>query len=158
MPNETSTAAGAEAIARKWANRETAPRDHMPEVREWETEEAVRDMIKTADLDQRQFVEEVNRRKNLTHGVSAERFIEKYPWNPTGDMGLLIPFGAHVDGHGREVTPDQERAMGEFTDQHRYTSGGTEAYYRADFDRQFPGLNYDDLPEDFRKRLLDGDL
>ncbi len=85
----TDTRANAEAVARMWAEGQIAPRDVDPRVREWETEEAVREAIKHGDLHQKQFVEEINRRRDIStmqYQGDAPRFVDHFP--------LILPANA----------------------------------------------------------------
>lgn len=70
----------AEALARKWKDGEVSPEDFNPAITEWKTEAAVRALVKTGDLHQKQVVEEVQRRQRAGYFDNDQRhFVDKHP-------------------------------------------------------------------------------
>jgi hypothetical protein len=127
----TATAAGAEAVASKWAANMIAPEDVMPEVKEWKTEEAVRAMVKTGDLHQAQVVEEVQRRKATGYFTKKpERFVDRHPWKAL-EGGLLVPPGTRVSSSG-EILPDQDPDEIQWLRKKLFEDATGEDYDRAD--------------------------
>lgn len=110
----TSTMAGADAMARKIASKSIAYEDVNPEVKEWKLESAVREAVKAGDLHQDQFLDELERRKDIgIPGRTPRNFTDQHPWRAI-DGGLLVPFGTSVspmgdtsgDASGDEEEPD----------------------------------------------------
>jgi hypothetical protein len=103
----TETRAGAEAVASKWAASMIAPEDVMPAVKEWKTEEAVRDLVKHGELHQQQVYEEVQRRRQTGYfDRPSPRFQDLYP-RKAAEGGLLVPPGTRVSGDG-QILPDPD--------------------------------------------------
>ena len=70
----------AEALARKWQSGEVLPEDFNPEIVVWKTEEAIRELVKTGDLHQKQVVDEIQRRRRAGYfDNEQEHFVEKFP-------------------------------------------------------------------------------
>lgn len=69
----------ADALAAAWANNEIAPEDLDPRIAEWKSEKAVRDLVKTGDLHQKQVQDEIERRRNAGEfNKETEAFIDKF--------------------------------------------------------------------------------
>lgn len=69
----------ANALAHRWATGQVAPEDFDPSIKEWKLEKTVRELVKTGDLDQRQVVEEVQRRARAGYfSETTEPFEDKF--------------------------------------------------------------------------------
>lgn len=75
----------------------------MPEVANWATEKAVREMARTGDIHQRQVIAEIERRQDVLAGNQrTPRFVDSDPWKGV-EGGILVPFGMYVSPDG-EIT------------------------------------------------------
>ena len=77
---ETWSFAEAEAIARKLAGGEVSMVEMVPGLKEWQSEEAIRDAIKHGDVSVKQFQDELERRGEFgVFGVPKTGFVDRYP-------------------------------------------------------------------------------
>lgn len=96
MPRNAMSRASADALARKWVAGEVAPEDFNPAVAEWKLEAAVRALVKTGDISQKQVVEEVQRRQRAGwFSEPTTTFVDRYPntWSGLNAIQNPIPKG-----------------------------------------------------------------
>lgn len=69
----------AEALAEAWAHGRVAPEDFDDRIKDWQSEDAVREAVKTGDLHQKQVMEEIERRRNAGQfDKETEAFIDRF--------------------------------------------------------------------------------
>lgn len=72
----------AEALAAAWVQGRVAPEDFDDRIKEWQSEDAVREAVKTGDLHQKQVQEELERRRNAGQfDKETEAFIDRFKPN-----------------------------------------------------------------------------
>jgi hypothetical protein len=69
----------AEALASAWVSGQIAPEDFDDRIKEWQSEEAVLEAVRTGDLHRKQVQDEIERRKNSGQfDKETEAFVDKF--------------------------------------------------------------------------------